>query len=36
MIPFTTKPELLQNGYSQIPILAWGCLMVFNQIIEGS
>jgi putative isomerase len=31
MIPCTTKPDLPQNGYSQIPILAWGCLMVFNQ-----
>jgi hypothetical protein len=31
MIPCTTNPDLPQNGNSQIPILAWGCLMVFNQ-----
>ncbi len=31
LIPCTTKPDLPQDGYSQIPILAWGCLMVFNQ-----
>jgi len=31
MIPCTTTPDFPQNGYSQIPILAWGCLMVFNQ-----
>jgi len=31
MVPCTTKPDLPQDGYSQIPILAWGCLMVFNQ-----
>jgi hypothetical protein len=31
LIPCTTKPDLPQDGNSQIPILAWGCLMVFNQ-----
>jgi len=31
MVPCTTKPDLPQDGFSQIPILAWGCLMVFNQ-----
>jgi hypothetical protein len=31
MVPGTTKPDLPQDGYSQIPILAWGCLMVYNQ-----
>ena len=31
MVPCTTNPDLPQDGYSQIPILAWGCLMVFNQ-----
>jgi len=31
MVPGTTKPDLPQDGYSQIPVLAWGCLMVFNQ-----
>ena len=31
MVPCTTKPDLPQDGYSQIPIIAWGCLMVFNQ-----
>jgi hypothetical protein len=31
MVPCTTNPDLPQNGNSQIPILAWGCLMVFNQ-----
>ncbi len=31
MVPCTTKPDLPQDGFSQIPILAWGCLMVYNQ-----
>jgi neutral trehalase len=31
MVPCTTNPDLPQPGYSQIPILAWGCLMVYNQ-----
>jgi len=31
MVPCTTKPDLPRDGFSQIPILAWGCLMVFNQ-----
>ena len=31
MVPCTTNPDLPQPGESQIPILAWGCLMVFNQ-----
>jgi len=31
MIPCTIKPDFPQDGFSQIPILAWGCLMVFNQ-----
>jgi len=31
MVPCTIKPNLPQDGFSQIPILAWGCLMVFNQ-----
>jgi len=31
MIPCVTNPDLPQPGYSQIPILAWGCLMIFNQ-----
>ena len=31
LIPCTTKPDLPEDGNSQIPILAWGCLMVFNQ-----
>jgi hypothetical protein len=31
MVPCTTKPDLPQDDYSQIPILAWGCLMVYNQ-----
>jgi neutral trehalase len=31
MVPGVTNADLPQNGYSQIPILAWGCLMVFNQ-----
>jgi len=31
MIPCVTNPDLPQPGYSQIPILAWGCLMTFNQ-----
>ena len=31
MVPCTSKPDLPQDGFSQIPILAWGCLMVFNQ-----
>ena len=31
LIPCTINPDLPFNGNSQIPILAWGCLMVFNQ-----
>jgi hypothetical protein len=31
MIPCTTKPDLSEDGYSQIPIIAWGCMMIFNQ-----
>jgi hypothetical protein len=31
MIPCTIGPDLPFQGYSQIPILAWGLLMVFNQ-----
>jgi putative isomerase len=31
MVPCVTNPDLPQVGYSQIPILAWGCLMIFNQ-----
>jgi hypothetical protein len=31
MVPGVTNPDLPQPGYSQIPILAWGCLMVYNQ-----
>jgi hypothetical protein len=31
MVPCTTNPDLPQPGFSQIPILAWGCLMVYNQ-----
>jgi len=31
MVPCTTTPDLPQDGFSQIPILAWGCLMVYNQ-----
>ncbi len=31
MVPCVTNPDLPQPGYSQIPILAWGCLMIFNQ-----
>lgn len=31
MVPCTTKADLPQDGFSQIPILAWGCLMVYNQ-----
>ncbi|MFQ6115191.1 MAG: trehalase family glycosidase [bacterium] len=31
MVPCTINPDLPQPGYSQIPILAWGCLMIFNQ-----
>ncbi len=31
MIPCTTKPDLSEDGYTQIPIIAWGCLMIFNQ-----
>ena len=31
MVPCTTKPQLPQNGYSQIPILGWGCQKVFQQ-----
>jgi len=31
MVPCTTNPDLPQPGFSQIPILAWGCQMVFNQ-----
>jgi hypothetical protein len=31
MIPCVTNPDLPQPGYSQIPILAWGCLMIYNQ-----
>ena len=31
MIPCTTKPDLSEDGYTQIPIIAWGCMMIFNQ-----
>ncbi|MCP4197956.1 MAG: hypothetical protein GY762_12475 [Proteobacteria bacterium] len=31
MIPCVTNPDLPQEGFAQIPILAWGCLMIFNQ-----
>jgi len=31
MVPCVTNPDLPQQGYSQIPILAWGCLMIYNQ-----
>jgi hypothetical protein len=31
MVPCTTTPELPQGGFSQIPILAWGCQKVFQQ-----
>ncbi len=31
MVPCVTNPDLPQEGFSQIPILAWGCLMIFNQ-----
>jgi hypothetical protein len=31
MVPCTTNPDLPQRGFSQIPILAWGCLMIYNQ-----
>ncbi len=31
MVPCTTNPDLPQRGFSQIPILAWGCLMIHNQ-----
>ena len=31
MVPCTIKPKLPQNGYSQIPILGWGCQKVFQQ-----
>ncbi len=31
MIPCVTNPDLPQNGFAQIPILAWGCKMIFDQ-----
>jgi hypothetical protein len=31
LIPCTTKPDQSEDGYSQIPIIAWGCMMIFNQ-----
>lgn len=31
MVPCVTNPDLPQEGFSQIPILAWGCLMIYNQ-----
>ena len=31
MVPCVTNPDLPQEGYSQIPVLAWGCLMIYNQ-----
>ena len=31
MIPCTTKPDQSEDGYTQIPIIAWGCMMIFNQ-----
>lgn len=31
MVPCTLNPELPPVGYSQTPILAWGCLMVYRQ-----
>jgi len=31
MVPCVTNPDLPQMGFAQIPILAWGCLNIFNQ-----
>ena len=31
MIPCVTNPDLPQNGFAQIPIMAWGCKMIFDQ-----
>ena len=31
MIPCVTNPDLPQNGFAQIPIMAWGIKMIFDQ-----